>query len=306
MEAWGDRRWATPGVIIGGQQVTTSLHHINIGLEEFVEHSYYQDAAGKRFPTDPRGAPLSPYHPWNRQTRPRPGPQSWKERYSWSTTPRWDRQVCEAGAYARLWNTAAAGKLPFRRFIEPTGHSLRILVPEASRPEQILEWHIPEHWNAFERNLARAYCIPYSAMVAMDNWLMAMDLLKQGESKVATPFEIPRRGTHVGAGFWGAGRGFLSHHIVADDGVITNYQICTPSTINAAPRDPWSTPSPYEQAVMHTPILEEFEKPEDFTGIDILRAIRSFDPCMPCTTHIMVKDHDLVITREVNTCGCGV
>ena len=39
-------------------------------------------------------------------------------------------------------------------------------------------------------------------------------------------------------------------------------------------------------------------------GIDILRAIRSFDPCMPCTTHI--HSDAGVITREVNTCACGV
>lgn len=306
IETWGSRRWSTPGVIIEGKQLTTSLHNINIGLEEFVEHSYYHDASGNRFPTDPLGAPLSPNHPWNRETRPRPGPQSWKERYSWSTTPRWDRQSCEAGAYARVWNTAAANKLPYRRFIEPTGHSLKILVPEGKRPEQVLEWQIPQVWNAFERNLARAYCIPYSAMAAMDNWLMAMECLKQGDTDVATPFEIPRKGTHIGVGFWGAGRGFLTHHIVADNGAITNYQILTPSTINAAPRDPWGHPSPYEEAVMKTPILEEFDKPDNYTGIDILRAIRSFDPCMPCTTHIMVDKHDLVVTREVNTCGCGV
>ncbi|WP_299433641.1 nickel-dependent hydrogenase large subunit [uncultured Meiothermus sp.] len=306
IETWGNRRWSVPGVIIGGKQVTTSLQNINIGLEEFIERSYYHDAAGNRFPTDPLGAPLSPNHPWNRETKPRPGPQNWKDRYSWSTTPRWDRQSCEAGAYARVWNAAAANKLPYRRFIEPTGQSLKILVPEGKRPEQVLEWHIPQVWNAFERNLARAYCIPFSAMAAMDNWLMAMECLKQGDTDVATPFEIPRKGTHIGAGFWGAGRGFLTHHIVADNGAITNYQILTPSTINAAPRDPWGHPSPYEESVMKTPILEEFDKPDNYTGIDLLRAIRSFDPCMPCTTHIMVDKHDLVITREVNTCGCGV
>ncbi len=306
IETWGDRRWSVPGIIIDGKQITTSLQNLNIGLEEFIERSYYHDAAGNRFPRDPLGAPLSPNHPWNRDTKPRPGPQNWKDRYSWSTTPRWDRQSCEAGAYARVWNAAAANKLPYRRFIDPTGQSLKILVPEGKRPEQVLEWHIPQVWNAFERNLARAYCIPFSAMAAMDNWLMAMECLKQGDTDVATPFEIPRKGTHIGAGFWGAGRGFLTHHIVADNGAITNYQICTPSTINAAPRDPWGHPSPYEESVMNTPILEEFDKPDNYTGIDILRAIRSFDPCMPCTTHIMVDKHDLVITREVNTCGCGV
>ena len=143
-------------------------------------------------------------------------------------------------------------------------------------------------------------------MVAMDNWLIGLELLKDGKDAVSTKFDLNRRGTHIGVGFWGAGRGYLSHHLVVDNGAITNYQILTPSTINASPRDPMGQPGPYEESAINTPILEEFDKPEDYKGIDILRTIRSFDPCMPCTTHIMVQDHDLVITRDVNTCGCGV
>src|SRR4029453_3705035 len=78
--AWGDRRWATPGVIVDGELVTTDLHKLNIGVEEFVEHSYYEEGAGsgqrQRFPTDPAGNPLSPYHPWNKVTKPRPQGQN--------------------------------------------------------------------------------------------------------------------------------------------------------------------------------------------------------------------------------------
>jgi hydrogenase large subunit len=110
----------------------------------------------------------------------------------------------------------------------------------------------------------------------------------------------------LGVGFWGAGRGYLTHHLVAERGLISNYQIITPSTWCASPRDPFGQPGPYEEAVMNTPILEEAEKPEDLTGIDILRVIRSFDPCMPCTTHIFLDGTGLVITREVNTCACGL
>src|ERR687891_539694 len=40
---WGERRWATPGVIVDGELVTTNLHRLNMGIEEFVEHSYYDD-----------------------------------------------------------------------------------------------------------------------------------------------------------------------------------------------------------------------------------------------------------------------
>jgi Ni,Fe-hydrogenase I large subunit len=48
---------------------------------------------------------------------------------------------------------------------------------------------------------------------------------------------------------------------------------------------------------------EETSDPKEFRGIDVLRAIRSFDPCMPCTTHI--HSDAGVISREVNTCACG-
>jgi hydrogenase large subunit len=306
--AWGDRRWATPGVIVDGELVTTDLHKLNIGVEEFVDHSYYEDWSGsgqrQRFPTDPAGNPLSPYHPWNKVTKPRPQGQNWKEKYTWDTTPRWDRQSMEAGAYARLWNTAVARKLPANSFIESTGTSLKMRLPKGALPEMEIEWHVPEVWNAFERNRGRAYCTAFTALVALNNWVAAMDRLKLGDTRTSTPFEIPKRGEQLGVGFWGAGRGYLTHHLVLDRGAVANYQIVTPSTWNASPTDRWQQPGPYEEAVLNTPLLEETDDPKQFKGIDILRAIRSFDPCMPCTTHI--HSDAGVITREVNTCACGV
>jgi len=303
-EAWGDRRWATPGAIIDGELRTTSLQKINLGLEEFVEHSYYDQWEGKPFPNDPLGAPLSPNHPWNKETKPRPQGQNWKEKYTWDTAPRWDRVAMETGPYSRMWNTALAQKMPKNDWIEATGHSLKMRLPRAATPALELEWHVPDQWNAFERNRARAYAIAYTALVAFNNWTMALDLLKQGKTKISTPWELPRKGTQIGVGFWGAGRGYLTHHMVVENGKIANYQIVTPSTFMASPKDPWGGPGPYEEAVMNTPILEEFGSEENYKGIDILRTIRSFDPCMPCTTHIYAGEK--VITREVNTCACAL
>jgi hydrogenase large subunit len=304
--AWGVRRWATPGVIRDGELVTTDLHRINMGVEEFVEHSYYDDWSGaaRHMPTDPAGYPLSPYHPWNKVTKPRPAAQSWKDKYTWDTAPRWDRQSMEAGCYARLWNTAAARAIDATPFMESTGHSMKFLVPRGALPEMELEWKIPPVWNAFERNRARAYCVPFTALIALVNWRAAMEILKLGDPRTSTPFEIPKSGERVGAGFWGAGRGWLTHHLVLDRGAVANYQILTPSTWNASPTDRWGQPGPYEEAVLNTPLLEESEDPQQFKGIDVLRAIRSFDPCMPCTTHIHTEG--AVVTREVNTCACGV
>jgi hydrogenase large subunit len=303
---WGDRRWATPGVIVDGELVTTNLHHINIGIEEFVEHGFYEgwENEALRFRTDPAGNPLSPHHPWNKETKPAPvHKRSWKDRYTWSTAPRWDRQVMEAGTYARMWTTAAAGKLPHTRFLEATGTSLKMHVPKTLLRAMELEWKIPDVWNAFERNRNRAYHILYSMLVAYENLLIAFELVKKGQTRTATPYKVPND-ERIGVGFWGAGRGWLTHHLLMDKGKLINYQIITPSTINASPRDPFGQIGAYEEAVLRTPILEEFDRPEDFTGIDIFRAIRSFDPCMPCTTHIHTDD--AVITREVNTCACGV
>ena len=308
-DTWGNARWSTPGVLIDGELVTTNLKQINAGLEEFVEHSYYEKWDGHRFKTDIEGTPLSPHHPWNKDTIPKPGKQSWRDRYTWDTCPTWDRNPVEAGAYARLYITAKANKVVSRRFVEPTGHSMILHVPKHNLPAATMEWHIPKDWNAFERNRARAFCIPYSAMVALDNWYIAMDLLRKGETSMSTPFTIPKKGTQIGVGFWGAGRGFLTHHLIIDDGAISNYQILTPSTLNAAPRTPWGEMGPYEEAVMNTPILENIDlnnPDKKFKGIDILRAIRSFDPCMPCTTHIQVANSDYMVTREVTTCACGL
>ena len=80
-------------------------------------------------------------------------------------------------------------------------------------------------------------------------------------------------------------RGVLSHHMVIKDGKIANYQPYPPTPWNANGRDLHGTPGPYEDAVQNTPIFEE-NGPDDFKGIDIMRAVHSFDPCLPCGVHM--------------------
>jgi hydrogenase large subunit len=306
--AWGEKRWSTPGVVIGGELLTTRLTDINIGWEEFVEHSYYEESATTRYATDMLGNPISPYHPWNKRTLPKPGARDWKDKYTWACTPRWDRQVVEAGCYSRLLMTAKAQKMPASQFMSATGSSMRFLIPKGESGEREVEWHVPERWNAFERNRGRAYHYLFSQLVALESLLEAYKLMKQGETRVAAlnPDELEKAipmDERRSVGWWGAGRGWLTHHLVMDKGKLTNYQICTPSTINASPRDPWGQPGPYEEAVMNTPIIEDVSDASRFTSIDMLRTIRSFDPCMPCTTHAYTGDGEVV--RDVNTCSCG-
>ena len=307
---WGNARWATPGVVVNGELVTTDLESMDIGIEEFVSHSFYEEwTDGSNhvpYRTSPTGAPLSPYHMWNKETIPKPGKTSWKDRYSWDTAPRWDRMTMETGAYSRMWTTAVAQKIRPNEFLEATGHSLKMHLPAGELPAMTLEWKVPfGNWNAFERNRGRCYAEAFNCTVAMNNLLKAWELIKDGEDRVFTNYEIPKD-ERVAVGFWGAGRGYLTHHMVIDKGLIRNYQILTPSTWNASPIDPFGNPGAYEEAVLNTPILENFEKPEDYKGIDALRAIRSFDPCMPCTTHVYDTNNKLMVNREVTTCACAL
>ena len=283
--AWGERRWSTPGAIVDGRLRTTDIQRVNMGVEEFVDHSFYEDwsGGGSQSGNDPAGNPLSNRHPANKQTIPQPGETHLAGKYSWSTAPRWDRQPMETGAYARLWMTAIADKLPHRGFTEPTGHSLRLAIPQAQLPATVLEWRVPEHWGALERNRAQAYALAHSALVAYESVLEAYDLLRKGgpDAKVSTHYTIPKD-SRVGVGFWGGARGYVSHHLEISSRVIQNYQILGPSTFAASPRDGSGTPGPIEQAVAATPLLSSAH-PE--SCIDVLRAIRSFDPCLPCATH---------------------
>jgi hydrogenase large subunit len=303
VDVWGNARWAKPGVIVDGALRTTDLTRINIGVEEFVEHSFYEDwtvGTQQRFRTDPLGNALSPYHAWNKVTIPKPGATDFRGRYTWDTAPRWDRISMETGAYGRLWATALAANTKENAFLESTGDGLRMLMPRFALPETELFWPVPKTLNALERNRGRAYALAFTAAVGMNCLLKSFEYWRRGETKVHTPFRIPKE-ERLSVGFWEASRGYLVHHLHMDKGKLVNYQINTPSTWNAAPTDAWGNLGPYEEAVVDTPLLESV--PDDqVKGIDILRTVRSFDPCMPCTTHIDTGRG--VIVREVNSCGC--
>lgn len=299
-DEWGLKRLSTPGVVVDGQLRTTALNAINAGIEEFVDHSFYEQwTDGEVARVAPDGSALSPFHPWNKATVPRPEARSWKERYSWGTAPRWDRLAMEAGPIARHWVTAQAG-LVNTRFIGSGGGALEVVVPEGESPEATLRWEVPDALNLLERNRARALHVPYCLMVAYEQLLDALELVDAGETEMSSPFEV-RDG--LGVGYWEAGRGALTHHCEIVDGRLANYQIITPSTWMASPRDAWGGPGPYEEAVIGLPLLEDDLEPEVFTGVDVLRVIRSFDPCLPCTVHLHSPSGS--ISRDATTCACG-
>ena len=293
MSEWGRKMFVTPGVIVDGNLVTNDLVDINLGMRILLGHSYYEDWAETNrevfVERDPLGNPVDRRHPWNQHTIPKPGKRDFNANYSWTMSPRWfdgqDHLALDTGGgpIARLWATALAGLVDCG-YVRATGSSVVINLPRtALKPEVTFEWKIPQWSNALERNRARTYFQAYAAALALHFVDKGLAEIRAGRTDTWTPFEVPDEAVSVG--FTEAVRGVLSHHMVIRDGKIANYHPYPPTPWNGSVRDGYGTPGPYEDAVQNTPIFEE-NPPDQFKGIDIMRAVRSFDPCLPCGVHM--------------------
>jgi hydrogenase large subunit len=291
MTNWGRKMFVTPGVVVDGKLVTTDLVEINLGIRILLGHSYYKDWEGEEVfvERDPLGNPVDRRHPWNMHTRPQPQKRNFDGNYSWVMSPRWfdgkDHLALDTGggAIARLWSTALAGLVDIG-YVKATGNSVIINLPRtALLPEKTFEWKVPKWSNTIERDRARTYFQAYSAACALHFLDKALAEIRSGNTKTWERFEVPKDA--IGCGFTEAVRGVLSHHMVIRDGKIANYHPWPPTPWNGNPRDIYGTPGPYEDAVQNTPIFEE-NGPENFRGIDIMRSVRSFDPCLPCGVHM--------------------
>ncbi|CAN5850383.1 nickel-dependent hydrogenase large subunit [soil metagenome] len=291
MSSWGRKMFVSPGVIVDGKLVTNDLVDINLGIRILLGSSFYKDWEDQEtfVQRDPLGNPVDRRHPWNQHTIPAPKKRDFDNQYSWVMSPRWfdgtDHLALDTGGgpIARLWATALGG-LVDTGYVKSTGHSVLINLPRTmTKPEATFEWKIPQWSNAIERNRSRTYFQAYAAAQALYFTEKALEEVRAGHTKTWEPFTVPEEG--LGVGFTEAVRGVLSHHMVIREGKIANYHPYPPTPWNGSVRDSYGTPGPYEDAVQNTPIFEE-NGPDNFKGIDIMRAVRSFDPCLPCGVHM--------------------
>jgi hydrogenase large subunit len=312
MDRWGRAMFVTPSVIVDGNVVTNSLVDINLGMRILLGSSYYDD--WERTDTfverDPLGNPVDRRHPWNQTTLPKPQKRDFTDKYTWVMSPRWfDKRTNDylaldtgGGPIARLWATALNNLIDIG-YIRSTGHSVIINLPKtATMPDTQFEWQIPKWSNAIERDRARTYFQAYAAAAALFFCEQAMNEVRAGRNKTWSEFKAPEEA--VSCGFHEAVRGVLSHHMVIKDGKIANYHPYPPTPWNASPRDVYGTPGPYEDAIQNTPIFEENNQ-ENFKGIDIMRAVRSFDPCLPCGVHMYLGNGKILKSHHSPMFGFG-
>jgi hydrogenase large subunit len=305
MAEWGRKMYVTPGVVVDGKLVTNSLVDINLNIRILLGSSYYDDWQGSEtfVARDPLGNPVDKHHPWNQTTIPRPQKRDFGGNYTWVMSPRWyDQRTGDhlaldtgGGPIARLWSTALSGLVDIG-YVKATGHSVQINLPKtAMLPETQFEWKIPQWSNTLERDRARTYFQAYAAATALYFVEKALGELNAGRTSTWSDFKVPEEA--IGCGFHEAVRGVLSHHVVIREGKIANYHPYPPTPWNANPRDIYGTPGPYEDAVQNTPIFED-NGPENFKGIDIMRTVRSFDPCLPCGVHMYVGDGKVIEVKH--------
>jgi len=183
-----------------------------------------------------------------------------KGAYSWLKSPRYGGKVFEVGPLARIMVNYVGGNPEVKGLVD-SALSQANLSPD-------------KMFSVMGRNLARALETKLIAD-AMADWVLE---LKPGEPAYIS-YELPEES--VGMGLVGAARGALGHWIEIKEGKIANYQVVTPSTWNISPRDDKNQPGPLEQAIIGTKIKDEANP------FEIVRIVRSFDPCLACSVHLL-------------------
>ncbi|MCP3900005.1 MAG: nickel-dependent hydrogenase large subunit [Desulfobacteraceae bacterium] len=184
-------------------------------------------------------------HPSQGKTHPCDGEN--KEKYSWIKSPRYQDQVVEVGPLARM-------------IIHQDPLILELLKEKGA--------------SVWLRMFAR-FQEAIRTLAILDEWILSLKI----NATNINHWEDVSHGEGVGLG--AAARGMLGHWISVEKGLISNYQVITPTSINASPRDHNNLPGPMEMATIGTRVQDENDP------LELLHIIRSYDPCLVCSCHVV-------------------
>jgi Ni,Fe-hydrogenase I large subunit len=171
-------------------------------------------------------------------------------KYSWIKAPRYQGRVMQTGALAEL---LIAG--------EP-------LLADLLGQEQ---------GNTWLRQFAR---LRRAGRLITDLRAQAQRILAIADQDFLNQISTRHAADGDGYGLLQAARGALGHWTSIRDGKIAHYQIITPTTWNASPRDSLGQPGYWEASLVGTRLAD----PDD--PIEIGHIIRSHDPCFVCSVHM--------------------
>jgi hydrogenase large subunit len=178
-----------------------------------------------------------------------------KDAYSFVKAPRYDGKPMEVGPLARML------------IMQPKG-LMDIIAKYNIKP------------GAVARHAARAY---ETLMLAQEmfTWIDALEKEMGSGLRIHDTDHWEAPATGQGAGLTEAPRGSLGHFIKVADHKIENYQMVVPTTWNFSPRDDKGVRGPLEQALIGVPV------PDTENPVNIVRVVRSYDPCLACAIHLI-------------------
>ncbi|MFN4227382.1 MAG: nickel-dependent hydrogenase large subunit [Candidatus Ratteibacteria bacterium] len=183
-----------------------------------------------------------------------------KNAYSWIKGPRYKEKPFEVGPVARLI-------VAYKKNIEPWKTEIDKFISD-------LKIDISKLNSVLGRYIARFI----EAKVLIEESLKWLLRIKPDEEFFIN-FEI--HSECKGIGLSEGARGAVGHWVEIKNKKISHYQVISPTTWNASPKDKNGNYGPIEKALIGTTIKDE-ENP-----IEILRIIRSFDPCLACAVQII-------------------
>ncbi|MDV7338363.1 nickel-dependent hydrogenase large subunit [Terasakiella sp. A23] len=198
-----------------------------------------------------------PLHPYDGVTQ--PNYQESGQAYSWAKAPRYGGDVVQTGPLATLLTSGDE------------------LSKDLVRTEGV---------NTFVRQFSRIRRMASSL-------LLLRQLLLETIENANSPFieNQPLGMDGDGFGTVEAARGSLGHWIKIRDGKIAHYQVVTPTAWNASPRDGQGRRGHWEESLIGINV-QDIDDP-----IEIGHVIRSHDPCLVCTVHVMGKGPALRIGK---------
>jgi hydrogenase large subunit len=207
--------------------------------------------------------------PSAQQTVPEPTKE---DAYSWIKAPRYRDQSAEVGPLARTVVAMARGDREVTADVESALSAVGL-----GREALI---------STMGRHLARA--LETRRLCAkMAEWAME---LKPGEP-VCASYEMPDESR--GMGLTEGPRGALGHWLEIGGKRLTRYQLVVPTTWNGSPRDDRNQPGPVEEALTGLPVRDR-DNP-----FEVVRVVRSFDPCLACSVHLITPQGEEITHYHV-------
>jgi hydrogenase large subunit len=182
------------------------------------------------------------------------------EKYSWLKAPRYEDKAMEVGPMARMFVKQDAGFLGLAQKLNIGPSVLARLAARALETKMVAD--------------------------SMAGWLTGVKF----DAPYYTAYQ-PHSGE--GAGLSEAPRGALGHWINIEGGKIKNFHQVVPTTWNAGPRDANGVRGPMEEALIGTPVKDVTQP------VEVVRVVRSFDPCLACAIHTLDPEGREIATVKV-------